>query len=121
MEVKLNAEILDYTEQVYFGLSLRQFLCALLAIVVAVLLYLALSPVLAVGTVSWVCVLGAAPFAVLGFVRYHGMTAEQFLWVWLRYQLLEPKKLPCVPTNFYYEWVKHLVEQPGRGEGEAPC
>ena len=78
MEVKLNAEILDYTEQVYFGLSLRQFLCALLAIVVAVLLYLELSPVLALGKVSWGCMLRGAPSAVLGFVRYNGMTAAQF-------------------------------------------
>ena len=30
------------------------------------------------------CILGAAPFALLGFVTYHGMTAEQFIWAWLR-------------------------------------
>ncbi len=37
------------------------------------------------------CILGAAPFAVLGFITYHGMTAEQFIWAWLRSEMLEPK------------------------------
>ena len=28
------------------------------------------------------CIVGAAPFAALGFFTYHGMTAEQFIWAW---------------------------------------
>ena len=28
---------------------------------------------------GWICILGAAPFAVCGFFTYHGMTAEQML------------------------------------------
>ncbi len=28
-------------------------------------------------TVSWICVLGAAPCVIFGFVKYHGMTAGQ--------------------------------------------
>ena len=39
MEVKINKEIRDYTESVYFGLSLRQFIFSIAACVVAVLLY----------------------------------------------------------------------------------
>ena len=30
------------------------------------------------------CILGAAPFAAMGFMNYHGMTAEQFAWAWFR-------------------------------------
>ena len=37
---------------------------------------------------------------------YHGMSAEKFLWVWLRSELLEPKQLRCQPTNLYYEILK---------------
>ena len=48
----------------------------------------------------------AAPFAALGFITYHGMTAEQFLWAWLRSELLEPKQLTCEPQNLYYELLK---------------
>ena len=38
-------------------------------------------PHMGMETVSWVCMLGAAPFAAIGFIKYHGMTAEKFLWV----------------------------------------
>ncbi len=40
MEVKINREIRDYTESIFFGLSMRQFIFSLLAVAVAVVLYL---------------------------------------------------------------------------------
>jgi hypothetical protein len=67
----------------------------------AVGLYFLLKPHLGTEMLSWACVLGAAPFAAMGFVTYHGMTAEQFLWVWLRSEVLEPRILLCRPRNFY--------------------
>lgn len=109
MEVKINREIRNYTESVFFGLSLRQFVFSILAVGVAVGLYFLLRPHVGMETVSWMCILGAAPFAALGFVSYHGMTAEQFLWAWLRSELLEPKRLYCVPTNYYYEALKDTI------------
>ena len=84
MEVKINREIRNYTESMFFGLSLRQFVFSLLAVGVAVLLYFVLKPYVGTETVSWMCILGAAPFAAMGFVNYNGMTAEQFVWAWLR-------------------------------------
>ena len=45
MEIKINREIREYTEAMYFGLSLRQFICAVLACGVAVGLYFLLRPV----------------------------------------------------------------------------
>ena len=102
MEVKINREIRNYTESMFFGLSLRQCVFSVLAIAVAVGLYFLLRPMFGLETLSWVCVLGAAPFAALGFITYHGMTAEQFLWAWLRSELLEPKQLKCEPQNLYY-------------------
>lgn len=106
MEVKINREIRNYTESMFFGLSLRQFVFSLQAVGVAVGLYFLLRPYLGTETVSWVCILGAAPFAALGFVSYHGMTAEQFLWAWIRSELLEPKEIHFEPVNLYYEALK---------------
>lgn len=103
MEVKINREIRDYTESMYFGLSMRQFFFSLAAVGVAILLYFVLKPYVGVETVSWMCILGAAPFAAMGFVSYHGMTAEQFLWAWLRSEFLEPKRLYVESENTYYE------------------
>ena len=76
MEVKINREIRNYTESMFFGLSLRQCVFSVLAIAVAVGLYFLLRPMFGLETLSWVCVLGAAPFAALGFFTYHGMAAE---------------------------------------------
>ena len=110
MEVKINREIRNYTESMFFGLSMRQFVFSVLAILVAVGLHFLLKPHFGTETVSWMCILGAAPFAVLGFITYHGMTAEQFLWAWLRSELLEPKKLRFEASNLYYEALKDKLE-----------
>lgn len=110
MEVKINREIRDYTESLFFGLSLRQFVFSLLAIFVAVGLYFALKQRLGTETVSWVCVLGAAPFAAMGFIKYNGMTAERFLQAWIYSSFLIPKRLMFRATNIYYEALKPVLE-----------
>jgi hypothetical protein len=110
MEVKINREIRDYTESMFFGLSLRQFFFSLAAIAVAVGLYFILKPHFGTETVSWMCMLGAAPFAAMGFIKYNGMTAERFLLTWLRSAFLIPKRLTFKATNLYYvalKGVKH--------------
>lgn len=109
MEVKINREIRNYTESMFFGLSMRQFVFSLLAVVVAVGLYFLIRPYAGTETVSWVCILGAAPFAALGFITYHGMTAEQFIWAWIRSELLEPKEIRFESSNFYYEALKDTI------------
>ena len=110
LEVKINREIRNYTESMFFGLSMRQFVFSALAILVAVGLYFLLKPHFGTETVSWMCILGVAPFAALGFITYHGMTAEQFLWAWLRSELLEPKELRFESSNLYYEALKDKLE-----------
>ncbi len=102
MQVKMNKEIRSYSESVFFGLSLRQFVFSLLAVGIAVLLYFLLKPVLGSETVSWVCILGAAPFAAMGFINYHGMTAEKLLITWLR-DLATPKHLVFKGSCLYAE------------------
>ena len=109
MEIKINREIRDYHESMFMGLTLRQTIFSVLAIASAVGLYFWLQPVLGSEMVSWVCILGAAPFAVLGFVSYHGMPAEKFLWVWFRSEILEPKRYCFRPNNFYYELMKDTI------------
>ena len=110
LEVKINREIRNYTESMFFGLSMRQFIFSILAVAVAVGLYFLLKPYVGTETVSWMCILGAAPFAALGFITYHCMTAEQFLWAWLRSELLEPKELRFEASNLYYEALKDKLE-----------
>ena len=103
MEVKINREIRNYTEAMFFGLSMRQFFFSAVALGVAVLLYFLLKPYVGTETVSWMCILGAAPFAALGFITYHGMTAEKFVIAWVRSEFLIPRRLTFKPKNLYRE------------------
>ena len=52
MEVRINKEVRNYQESLFFGLSLRQFLFALLAVAVAVGVYFGLRPVLENGEIG---------------------------------------------------------------------
>ena len=109
MEVKINREIREYTKSMFFGLSMRQFFFSLAAVVVAVVLFFLMKPYFGTETLSWMCILGAAPFAMLGFITYHGMTAEQFIIAWLRSELIEPRELKFEPNNIYYEVLKDSI------------
>lgn len=108
MEVKINREIREYTESIFFGLSLRQFIFSICACVVAVILYFILKPYCGIETLSWVCILGATPFAALGFIKYNGMTAEKFVAAWVKSMILTPKRLTFKPINLYYEDLKNI-------------
>lgn len=115
MEVKINKEIRNYTESMFFGLSMRQFIFSVLACGVAVGLYFLLRGRFGTETLSWMCILGASPFAMMGFVRYNGMTAEQFVWAWVKSEFLMPKKILFVPDNLYYEALKPNIEAREKG------
>ena len=115
MEVKINKEIRNYTESMFFGLSLRQFIFSVLACGVAMGLYFLLRSRFGTETLSWVCILGAFPFAAMGFIKYNGMTAEQFVWAWIKSEFLMPKKLMFLPDNLYYETVKPTIEAYEKG------
>ena len=118
MEVKINKEIRDYTESVYFGLSLRQFIFSILACGMAVVLYFVFRPYFGIETLSWLCILGAAPFAAIGFIKYNGMNAEEFLLAYIRSELLTPKELVFNPTNYYYEILKGRIGDEKKDEND---
>ena len=105
MEVKINKDIRDFSESIFFGLSMRQFIFSIMACLVAVVLYFLLKPFFGIETLSWVCILGAAPFALFGFVKYNGMYAEEFIIAWIKSEILTPSVLLFKPENIYDELI----------------
>ena len=101
MEVRINKEVRDYQESVFFGLSLRQLIFALLAVLVAVGVYFGLRNIVSSGEIGWICVLAAFPFALGGFFTYNGMTLERFILAFIRSEILYPKKLVFKSENLY--------------------
>lgn len=110
MEVKINKEIREYTENMFFGLSMRQFFFSVLSCLAAVGFYFMAEPRLGSELVSWVCIFGALPFVFLGFFKYNGMTAEQFLWAWVKTEFLTPRRLVFCSENLYYEILKNIIK-----------
>ena len=105
MEIKINKEIRDFNESIFFGLSMRQFIFSSLAVVVAILLYFILRNFLGIETLSWLCIVGSAPFSLFGFVKYNGMYAEEFIIAWIKSEILTPSVLLFKPENIYDELI----------------
>lgn len=111
MEVKINKDIREFSESIFFGLSMRQFIFSILACLVAVVLYFLLKPFLGIETLSWVCILGAAPFAALGFIKYNGMTAEEFVKAFIKSEILMPRHLTFNSQNIYAEDFREIIDK----------
>ena len=115
MEIEINKEIRNYNESIFFGLTLRQCIFSGMALIFSVLIYFILSPFLPIAIWSLICILAATPIAAIGFIKYNGMTAEQFVWAWIKSEFLMPKKLMFLPDNLYYETMKPTIEAYEKG------
>ena len=102
MEIKIPKEVRQHKETIFFGLSVRQFVCAVLAVGTAVGVYFLLKTITGPETASWACIVAAAPVAVTGFFQYNGMTFEQFLWAFIKSQILCAGPRVFQAENIYY-------------------
>ncbi|WP_417083204.1 PrgI family protein [Evtepia gabavorous] len=103
MEIKIPKEVRQHRETIFFGLSARQFLCALFAVGIAVAVYLSLGETIGKETASWACILSAAPMAAAGFFTYNGLTLEQFAWAFLKSEVLCAGNRVFKAENIYYK------------------
>ena len=60
---------------------------------------------------SWLCILGAAPFAAIGFISYQSMTMEKIIYEIFRSLLLKKAELLDKPFNLYYELAKPIIKK----------
>ena len=79
MELKINTEIRNYTESIFFGLSVRQFIFSAAACGIAAAIYLSFNQKLGTEITSWICIFVSLPFAALGFITFQGMTFEKIV------------------------------------------
>ena len=73
LEIKINREVKNYKESIFFGMSLRQFVCVVISCVFAVMIYFMFRNKLGIEITSWLCIVAALPFILVGFVKYNGM------------------------------------------------
>lgn len=91
IEIRIPKEIKNYREKLFFGLTLRQCICAGAALLVCVPLYIFGNKILPQEAVSWLVIFIAAPLMFAGFFRYNDMQFEQFA-VELFYYYFMPQK-----------------------------
>ena len=110
-EIKINKEIRDYTESIFFGLSLRQSIFSIIACIIAIGIYFLFNNKLCTEMTSWLCMLGAAPFAALGFIRFQGMYTEDIVKTSLYSFLLSSTNLINKPFDLYEEIFNSIINQ----------
>lgn len=111
MQLKINKEIKDYTESIFFGLNMRQCGFSVVACLVAVGIYFLCIDKFGMETTSWLCILGAFPFALLGFVNLQSMNAEELFVIALRSFILSNTKLINKQRNLYLEIFERGIER----------
>lgn len=110
-EIKINKEIRDYTESIFFGLSLRQSIFSIIACIIGTGIYFLFNNKLGTEMTSWLCMLGAAPFAALGFIRFQGMYTEDIVKTALYSFLLSSTNLINKPFDLYEEIFNSIINQ----------
>ena len=93
MEVKINKEIRNYTESMFFGLSLRQFIFLSFLRRGGGFVFPSPPTVWYGNPQLGLYLRCCSPLRLWGFIKYNGMTAEQFVWAWIKSEFLMPKKL----------------------------
>ena len=111
IKADIPQDIREYKEQFFFGLNLRQLICAVIILLVAVGTFLLGRDFIRTDILMYVLVLEVAPIAAVGFLKYNGLTAEQFLLAWMRSEILMPKHVVFRPVNIWYELMKSTIEK----------
>ena len=91
-------------------MSARQFICAVLAVGLAAGIYLGLGSIIGKEAASWLCLLVAAPVAFVGFFFFFCMSLEQFLWAFIKSEILcaGPRRFDSV--NLHEEMFADIME-----------
>ena len=78
IKADIPQDIREYKEQFFFGLNLRQLICAVLIILVEVGTFsLSAGHFIRQDILMYVLVLEVAPIAAVGFLKYNGMGIEK--------------------------------------------
>lgn len=114
IETDIPMEIETYRKKIIFGMTGRQLLCGLAALLLSVALYFLCTRRLGLSTdtTGWIVMAAATPLCAAGFLRPLGMPFEEFLYLQLR-QFAWTSRLPFETETLYY----HIPE--GKKESDT--
>ena len=93
IEIRIPKEIKNYREKLFFGLTLRQCICAAAALLICVPMYIFGSKLFSQEVISWIVVIIAAPLMLVGFFHYNDMTFEKFAIEWFYHHFSLQKRV----------------------------
>lgn len=93
LEVKIPAEIQEYKSKLVFGLSTRQFLSILGALVIGVPLGVIGHGRISGDILPWLIILTVVPFAGYGFFTFKDMKFEDFMKAFLMLNFLPQRRV----------------------------
>ena len=111
IEIRIPKEIKNYREKLFFGLTLRQCICAGAALLICVPLYIFGNRFLPREAVSWAVVIIAAPLMLVGFFRYNDMNFEQFAVEYIGHHFKPQKRIYEYEPIFMELRRQYLLEE----------
>ncbi len=112
LNIRLPAEIQAYKSKLIWGLSVRQILSLVAALVICVPV-----GVLGYGHISndilpWIIMLLAAPCIAVGFLKFHDLPFEVYArYIWNRYTTPQKRVYQNTETNIFIELYEDAVEE----------
>ena len=110
IEIRIPKEIKNYREKLFFGLTLRQCICAGVALLICVPLYIFGRNFIPQELVSWLVILIAAPLMLAGFFKYNDMFFEQFAVEFFYFYFFPQKRVYSYEPVFSDLRAKYLEE-----------
>lgn len=101
ISVRIPKEIREYKEKITLGLTARQLICSILALAVAVPLYIFGRKYLGDEFVSWAVIIIVCPLAAMGFIKKNGMPFEKFVATIFKSSFLYPTKRKYKTNSFF--------------------
>lgn len=111
LNIQLPAEIRAYKSKLLWGLSVRQVLSLIAALVICVPVGVFGHGHISDDILPWIIMLLAAPCVAVGFLKFHDLPFEQyFKYVILRYTTPQKRVFQDTETNLFCEIYEDILE-----------
>ena len=92
VEVRIPKEITEYQEKIMFGLSIRQLICTVIAIVISVPSYILLMNKIGQELTGYIVIIEVAPLIAIGYLKPKGLKFEKVLLMFFKHQFGKSKR-----------------------------
>ena len=108
VEIKINKEIKDIHERVYFGLTFRQMLYGALGLILGTLVFILFYGKIDTSYVGMISMLFTLPFWFLGFFRWQNMEAKDVIREFVNSYFYMKREVYNEPENVYADMLKAI-------------